>query len=85
MPVKTKTVRITLDLPLQIHTKVKTLASQNGETLRQFFIDLANAKIKNQNLQNKSSTIRKMPKGVKLGLNENQINQIIHESWLPKF
>jgi hypothetical protein len=79
----TKTVRITLDLPLKLHTQVKTKASQNGQTLRQFFIDLATGK--NQNLVNAKKNTRKMPKGVKLGVNEDQIKQIISETWLPKF
>jgi|688.fasta_scaffold46408_8 uncharacterized protein YpuA (DUF1002 family) len=85
---RTKDVRITLDLPVGIHKQIKTLASQKGETLRQLFIDLASEKIANQNQQSTQKTskiVRKMPKGVKLGITEEQLNQIISETWLPKF
>ena len=80
MSVKTQTTRITLDLPTKLHTQVKTKASQNGQTLREFFIKLAE---ENQGI--KTSTRKKMPKGLKLNLNLDQINKIIDESRWPKF
>ena len=89
MTVKTKitqkTVRITLDLPYKLHTQIKTLASQNGETLRQLFIGLTKAEIANKKLKTTQKTLRKMPIGVKLGITDQDLNQIISNTWLPKF
>jgi len=85
---RTKDVRVTLDLPAEIHKKIKTLASQNGETLRQLFIDLASAKIASQtqsNTQKTSKTVRKMPKGISLGIDNVDLQKVIDESLWPKF
>lgn len=83
MSTKIQTIRITLDLPTSLHTQIKTRASQKGETLKNYFITLAQ---ENLNPKKTSKIVKKqMPKGISLDITSQQINQIISDAWLPKF
>jgi hypothetical protein len=87
---KTKTTRITLDLPVDLHTKIKTVASQKGETLKQFFVELASGETQPKQTSNKSfdglqKKIRPRPTALKLNTDQIDLQKEIENTWLPKF
>jgi hypothetical protein len=81
---KNKTTRITLDLPINLHTKIKTLTSQTGQTLKQFFIKISTKQLENKNLSTPQKT-RKMPKPIALGVDNIDLQNLIETARYTKF
>jgi hypothetical protein len=86
MLTKTKTTRITLDLPVDLYTQIKSSANQKGETLKRFFIDLAtNPKTSTLNLHQTLVKKRNRPKALNLGINQTDLQLEINDLWTPRF
>ncbi len=54
--------KLTLEIPDALHRTVKSVASANGETIRQFFIDAATEKLKKTSKLKKPMKKTKNPK-----------------------